>query len=178
MKSRNAFLGLMALCTFAISTTKPSPHHKPQHWVAILQHNNANIQASRIEDFAQSAAVDFSESVGHVGMIANTADMEQTEFIDCMILANVPIWLYWGNKSMPPNKYHPRLHKYLPLSSELNSPHRPLASTDATTADIKLPTGSRQKPKEDWRAYFIRKTAQQTKSIERKSNEQCSRHEN
>jgi hypothetical protein len=123
MKSRDAFLGLMALCAFAISTTKPSPHHKPQRWVAILQHNNANIQASWIEDFAQSAAVDFSESVGCVGMVANTADMEQTEFINCMILANVPIWLYWGNKSMPPNKYHPRLHKYLPLSSELNSPH-------------------------------------------------------
>jgi hypothetical protein len=178
MKSRDAFLGLMALCAFAISTTKPSPHQKPQRWVAILQRNNTSIQASWIEDFAHSAAVDFSESVGRVGMVANTADMERTEFIDCMILANVPIWLYWGNKSKPPNKYHARLHKYLPLANELNSPHRPLASADATTADVKLPTGSRQKPNEDWRAYFIRKTAQHTNLIEHESNEQRSRREN
>jgi hypothetical protein len=177
MKSRDAFLGLMALCSFAISTTKPAPHHKPQRWVTILQRNDANIQASWIEDFAHSAAVDFSESIGRVGMVANVADMERTEFIDCMILANVPIWLYWGNKNNPPNKYPTRLHKYLPLGSELASLQRPLASPNATTADIKLPAGSRQRPDEDWKAYFIRRTAQRTKFFERESNEQRSRRE-
>ena len=177
MKSRDAFLGLMALCAFAISTTKPLPHHKPQRWVTILQRNNANIQASWIEDFAHSAAVDFSESVGRVGMVANVADMERTEFIDYMILANVPIWLYWGNKYKPPNKYHARVRKYLPLSTELDSPQPPLASPHATMSNIKLPTGSRQEPNEDWKTYFIRRTAQQTKIIERESNEQRSRRE-
>jgi hypothetical protein len=175
MKSRDAFLGLMALCTFAISTTKPSPHHKPQRWAAILQHNDHTIQASWIEDFAQSAAVDFSESVGQVGMVASTADMERTEFIDCMILVNVPIWLYWGNKSKLPNKYHAHLKKYLPLLNELNPPPRPLASAEATTADIKLPIGSRQKPNEDWRAYFVQKASQRMELIEHESNEQRSR---
>ena len=101
----------------------PNLHPIITHSNGLLQCDNYTIQAFWIEDFAQSAAVDFSESVGWVGMVANTADMEQTEFVDCMIIANVLIWLYWGNKSKPPHKYHAHLHKYLPLANELNSLH-------------------------------------------------------
>jgi hypothetical protein len=177
MQSRDAFLGLIVLCTFTISTTKPVLHHNPQLWVSILQYEDASIQASWIEDLARSAATDFSKSIGQVSIIVHVSDTEQTEFIECMILTNVPIWLYWGSKDNLPIKHHARLCKYLPHTSQLSTPQRPLAPTEAISMNIKLPAGLRQRQNEDWKAYFIQRTSQQAKYIECKSNDQHSRHE-
>jgi hypothetical protein len=153
MKSRDAFVPLMALCTFAISITKPSqtiPGKSPR-WVSLLQ-AEANVHASWIEDLMQSNVADLSGRTVRAGAFIDVSSFDSSNFINSFIEAKVPIWFYWGTKHQPPFSHHRTLDRFLPKINEILSPPTP----NVNPSIIRLPHGTRQKPGETWMSYSQR----------------------
>jgi hypothetical protein len=156
MKARDAFVPLMALCTFAISTTKQSIQHQTANhvpkWVEMLQAEQ-EIHPSWIEDFSHSAAANLSETVGRIGAFIDVSTYDMANFTDVIIRANVPIWFYWGNKRENPRPHHKSLARFKPHIVDVQS-NAPLYQPDVAPLNIRLPHGSRQRSGETWRMYF------------------------
>ena len=171
MKSREGFVLLMALCSFAISLTKPpnQTSSNPPRWVELLQAQQP-IHASWIEDLMHSAVADLSGKVGRTGAFIDVSSSESARWVDSMIRANIPIWFYWGNKNQPPRAYQPSLHQFLP--NEDIHPSHPPYNPDMALLNIHLPHGSGQKPGETWKAYFQQVQAIQSDQLLRESTEQ------
>jgi hypothetical protein len=179
IKARDAFVPLMALCAFAISTTKQSIGYQPAghvpKWVEMLQAKQ-EIHPSWIEDISHSAAANLSEAVGRIGAFIDVSTFEMSNFTDSMIRANVPIWFYWGNKHEKPRSHDKSLVRFLPHTLDIQS-DTPLHQRDTALQNIRLPHGSRQKAGETWRMYFERITNIRADRLLRESAEHKARRE-
>lgn len=174
MKSRDAFVPLMALCTFAISITKPSqtiPGQSPR-WVSLLQ-AEANVHASWIEDLMQSNVADLSGRTVRMGAFIDVSSFDSSNFINSFIEAKVPIWFYWGTKHQPPLSHHRTLDRFLPKINEILSPPTP----NVDPSIIRLPHGTRQKPGETWMSYRQRMADIRKQRISQESEYQKMRRE-
>ena len=174
MKSREGFVPLMALCTFAISLTKPSSgpqtSSKTPRWVELLQAQQP-IHDSWIEDLMHSAVADLSDKVGRTGAFIDVSSSEPARWVNSMIRANVPIWFFWGDKNQPPRPYQPSLRPFLPNKEDIQ-PSNPPYMPDAALLKIRLLHGSRQKPGETWKEYFRRVQVIRSDRLQRESTEQ------
>ena len=181
MKSRDAFIPLMALCSWSISRVGDSQtaNHVPL-WADLLLREDPNIQLSWIEDLRHSMIGNFK--IPRFGSFVNAGiiDPDVKYVFAPMLRADVPIWIYWGTVSEPIGAYHPDLSKYrptmpqiqaamipprhtisnppsigLPKESSIIPPHPSILAAKS----IHLPRGSRQMPDENWIAYFERMDA-------------------
>src|ERR1700759_2291298 len=95
IKSRDAFVLLMALCSWAISLigTSLTKNNEPQ-WVDLLLQDDPTVQPSWIEDLIDSVIVDFKiYRVSSFMKVGTDEDLKHT--LMSMLRGNVPVWFYW-----------------------------------------------------------------------------------
>lgn len=147
MKSRDAFVPLMALCTFAIACAGSADG--TLRWMDILK-AKSSLEPSWFEDLTHSDVANLS--IPRVGVFLNPSVEELKGFVRPMLLANVPIWIHWGMLNSPKLDYLSSLKVYRPNKDDIEA-----ATSEKTVAD--LPKGSRQLKGENWKSYFQRMAA-------------------
>jgi hypothetical protein len=95
-KSRDAFIPLLALCSFAISMTPNFTLENPP-WAQVLERNAVHPQY--IQEIKASSVADFSDHNKRVGVIVRP-DCQWLDLVARIIGANVPVWLCWDDPSM------------------------------------------------------------------------------
>lgn len=157
MNSRDAFVPLMALCSWSISLVGASlTANKAPQWVDMLQ-ANPTVVPSWIEDLQHSMIADFN--IHRFGSFMDVTDEDVKRIIGPMLRADVPIWFYWGTASKPVMSYDRALEKYRPTHAQVDAAMIPLLQNLTVAPTVSLPKGSRQIPGEEWRSYFDRKRA-------------------
>jgi hypothetical protein len=157
MNSRDAFVPLMALCSWSISlvgallTTNNTPR-----WVNMLQ-ENPTVLPSWIEDLQHSMIANFN--IRRFGSFMDVTNDDVKRIISPMLQADVPIWFYWGTMSKPIASYDRALEKYCPSQAQIDAAMIPLLQNSKIVLTIRLPKGLRQMPGEEWRLYFDRRRA-------------------
>lgn len=157
IKSRDAFVPLMALCSWSIALVGNSmAMNKVPRWVDMLQ-ANPTVLPSWIEDLAHSMIADFT--IRRTGSFMECTDEEVKRVIGPMLRANVPIWIFWGDLSKPTMSYDRSLERYRPTTTQVHAAGLSLKQRNMITPAISLPQGTRQMPGEEWRSYFTRMAA-------------------
>ncbi|KAF7978401.1 hypothetical protein HWV62_803 [Athelia sp. TMB] len=163
MLARDAFLPLMALCSFAIAMTAGFRQDNPLWTQRLVQRG---CHTSFVEELEKSQVADFS--VERIGVfIQNTWHVQP--YVDRFIAANVPVWFVWHSKS---TFTHHQTKIFCPSEADVNrakaSPHPHLSeapslpiSTIETIPDAPkpfppLPKFSRQLVGETFKEYFAR----------------------
>ena len=178
MKSRDAFVPLMALCSWSISLVGVAESaDKDPRWVSLLRRDNQSLQLSWIEDLTNSIIADFN--IPRIGSFMDvTVDEDTMRIITPMFQSNVPIWFYWGTISHPIMSYDRKLEKYRPKKAQIEAANVKITATPAfmpaisrfsdpspppppqspaAPITVSLPKGTRQKPGETWMSYFDRR---------------------
>jgi hypothetical protein len=100
MKSRQAFIHLMALTTFYIALNVGSDSDYPE-WVDTLE-KQGNLLPDLVHQIKNSVIGDLSEAVPRVGTIVNATTIDIVAHqVRTMLTACVPVWIAWG----PINKW-------------------------------------------------------------------------
>jgi hypothetical protein len=103
LMSQDAFLPLMAMCSFAISF---HPSHPDQPisadppWVDILI-NKAKIHLEWVNQVKSSFIGDLSGNIARVGVVVNAQICKWTNTIQPLIRANVSVWVFWSSINQP-----------------------------------------------------------------------------
>ncbi|TCD67304.1 hypothetical protein EIP91_000274 [Steccherinum ochraceum] len=158
MRSRDAFVPLMAVCTMAIAIRSAEDEGKEKavevgedpdadvcpSWAVALKEKAASIDW--IGDLMASPISDLSPQTKRIGTILE-ADKEGLwwHHIPTMVKAHVPVWIYWGRLSAPLLNRIPKLPA--PLVEQLRQPEawqideilRKHASSRGTTPTSALP---------------------------------------
>lgn len=118
--ARDAFLPLMAVCSFAIAMTSDFTSANPP-WSRRL--TDKGIPPSFIDELKQSQIVDFAPD-SRCGVFIRK-DWDFQAYVDRFVSANVPIWLVW----MTPTTFtHHRMTPYCPSAAQVSearqNPHQ------------------------------------------------------
>jgi hypothetical protein len=95
MNARDAFIPLMALCSYAISLTPDFTAENPS-WVAKLQ--EMGIHPEWVQLLKDSQLADFSASNERLGVIIQPK-CKWLNRVSRMVQANVPVYILWDNSS-------------------------------------------------------------------------------
>ena len=134
LTSRDAFVPLMALCSYAISLTPSFTDENPP-WVKRLE--GQGIHPEWIQSLKTSQLADFSDTNPRLGMIIQP-NFIWLQYIPNMIRANVPLWFLWDHPKDFINS--PMIYeKYCPTKAEVHA-----AQLQRTT------NASQTSPNEDW----------------------------
>jgi hypothetical protein len=112
MKSRDAFVPLMALCSWSFSLIGVAVSaDKYPRWVSLLRQEDQSLQLSWIENLTNSIVADFS--IPRISLFMDVTVNEDTmSIITPMFQSNISIWFYWGSISHPIMSYDWKLEKY------------------------------------------------------------------
>ena len=182
MRCRDAFIPLISLCSFAISlhlTIQDTRFHIAQSWDTLLV-EQLGVHPEWVNSLQQSIVADFSPNI-RVGVIVHTPTCLWLDRIPGMLLANVPIWFYWGPFGAIPPPVKPVsgvITLYRPTSEEIDEEHQrtcnfhleghlaELAQSEPPREEIPKPERySRQKLGETWQEFFARHEVIRTRKI-------------
>ena len=143
MKSRDAFVPLMALCSWSISLIEVTASaDKYPRWVSLLRREDQSLQLSWTEDLMHSIVADFS--IPRFGSFMDvTVDEDTMSIITPMFRSNVPVWFYWGTVSNPIMSYDRKLEKYRPKKAQIEAAKMKIPATLAftsTTSHFSIPS--------------------------------------
>lgn len=155
--SRDAFVPLMAMCSFAIANNLEAHEFASSmpKWLIELASQNVNQQYLQL--IRTSIIGDFS--IERVGVVLDPFKWDCREQINRMVRGNVPVWIYWGQKwkdgvgalgdCLPPNENQVR-----EAQKKFFQPTHPQVEhvNDAPEPQ----KGSRQLRGETWRSFFAR----------------------
>jgi hypothetical protein len=200
MRARDAFIPLMALCSFAISLHLDqsdvcnlfNPNAPTPQWARYLI-DAFSVNPTWVENLRRSFVGDFTKQ--RIGAIINPYTWKHHEIIYPMILCNVPVWIYWSPSDLaagPFQEYQPTLEQLknavqcskCPRCSCLHtlgecdsSRPRPCCPTSLlprglhTIPPTSLPEqGSRQLQGESWHQFLERMEAHKHHRIEREKS--------
>ena len=114
LMARDAFVPLMAMCSYAISLTPEFNTNNPP-WVAKLE--EAGIHPEWVEQLRTSQLADFSGSNERVGVIVQPKCVWLNR-IPRMIKAGVPLWFVWDD---PTDFSNTPVAKYCPTRAEVQA---------------------------------------------------------
>ena len=191
LMSRDVFLPLMAMCSFAISF-HPSPPGRPisadPPWVDILV-NKAKIHPEWVNQVKLSFIGDLSGNFARVGVVVNAKTCKWTNNIRRLICANVPVWIFWSSINQPLQQSPaPRLSSFFPTRAEVmaaisTNKQRAEASDNhpASLNSVAVPDAvpdarfpqpnpnSRQRYGETWQQFFTREAIRHSKMAEKET---------
>jgi len=106
LKSRDAFVPLMALCSFAISyhiqpfdiTNHRNPSAQSPSWARLLV-DKCGAHPQWADNLQKSCVADFS--IQRVGVLVNPYYWKYQNSIVPMLNCNVPVWIYWSKRKAP-----------------------------------------------------------------------------
>jgi hypothetical protein len=161
MRSRDSFLLLIAMGSFAISrhSTEGERNSQKPKWMQSLQDV---VHPQYLDEIRLSAVGDFT--IPRVGtfMKAEECDSQQVRI---MIRHNVPVWIYWGSTFPLPDPiqdslvidWRPSPYQVETTKLRLDTPESQLLLADRQYLPFPpLPRYSRQRSGETWREYFKR----------------------
>lgn len=170
MRCRDAFIPLMSLCSFAISLHLPTQQTSnigTPSWARLLIEKRG-LHPEWVNSLRQSVVADFSPNT-RVGVIVHVGKCQWLSQIKAMLLAEVPVWFYWGRLGSLFSVDHPVSTRYRPTSDEILAEQaRRFPSTGQMADpqseashdredDIPKPERfSRQKRGETWQEFFAR----------------------
>jgi len=166
LKSRDAFLPLIAKCSMAIAhaTNDGSPTTSTPWWIEYLKTNH-NLHPEMLESLRQSCVGNLSHP--RVGVIVHVATCQYFNLIKTMLRVEIPIWFYWGScKSRPPKAGFKWVDSLCPTPDKVSALLMPNASSSDTSGLPQEPEPlprlpapepkSGQKPGETWQQFFDR----------------------
>ena len=117
-KSRDAFVTLSTLCSFAIAANmSPSDSDKPEpEWVTFCRGEGGHVQW--LTDLQNSFLCTFSPGF-RPGAFMHGYKSSWAQAIPAFLNANVPLWIMWGQEAMKPMDV--RMNVYLPTKMEVNN---------------------------------------------------------
>ena len=135
--SRDAFLPLMAWCTYLISydhvfITPPNKPDKVLRWEFLLHQSGMNPDS--IEELTRSELIDFLPEYPRAGLLLTYEHWQFHSMILCLRRDNVPVWIYWGKLGSSLPRYGP-LPQYIPTKDELG---RAVGARERAKADAAL----------------------------------------
>jgi hypothetical protein len=186
--SRDAFLPLIALCSYAIAQNSDSVEIRMSHpnWIKFLV-DERKIHPDWVELLRISVMNDFS--VQRAGTVFDPQRPEVWAYeVPHMIKANVPVWVFWGTRLIHPKDM--QSYRYLPTPEQVEQRRAALAKRSrpqspsheiSTQNDIPqpppLPKNSRQRPGETWQQYFKRQEETNVARRAKESSEERARRE-
>jgi len=118
LNARDAFVGLMAMCSLAIAFWDIPQSDNPP-WVRVLL-EKAGIHPEWVDQLRRSSIGDLSGRVPRVGTVVNVSECKWTHLIPMMVRANVPIWILWSTIQHPLKASPiPRLAPYFPSRDQV-----------------------------------------------------------
>jgi len=188
MRSRDAFIPLMALCSMGISfyTATLVTHGDEPRWVKILV-NERKIHPEWVQQLQNSPIADFSERVPRVGVVVDVHECQWLEQMRRLVRVKIPTWFVWStlDKSLrcSPN---PHIKIYFPNRAQVQAaienhqrqtlapplpteqlfplPSGPMAGNTSSDQHFPQPNpGSRQRYGETWQDFFARQATRHEK---------------
>jgi hypothetical protein len=123
MRSRDAFVPLMALCSFVMSFFHGVvlPPNVELLWVRALW-RTTNLHPEWLQMFQNSPILDFSGRYPRIGTVVDVSTWRYLHLIRATANAGVPVWFWWGPLS-PPMKCSPDpvLDVYFPTRDQVDA---------------------------------------------------------
>lgn len=186
MRSRDAFVPLMALCTMAIATWSKLPETATDttvetclRWAVALR--NQNVDVDWIADLMASPIADVSGATKRVGTLIR-ADGPNLwwNHLPSMIRTHVPVWILWGTISIPRNTPHcpPAMLTLKPNRLDIENAIRFQNQIFEGTANPHPPVqgGSGQIQGETWRDMLSRRDQEKQRERERREGSDAAGH--
>lgn len=163
--SRDAFVPLAALCSYAIALHPNPAESSPPAWVQLLHANG--IHPLWVENFTKTQFGRFKD-VERVGAVIHPACHWLKE-IPTMLRADVPLWFYWADGN--PQSYDRQIgafevQKFCPSAAQISDALQASQYSAPLSEPIQPEKNSRQRVDENIDAYFARKAEQMQKVIE------------
>ncbi|KAG1881332.1 uncharacterized protein F5891DRAFT_1199601 [Suillus fuscotomentosus] len=97
LRSRDAFLGIAALCTYFIMHRLESPTNSPSKWTSVLTKDpQCSIPPAWVVELSRTFVGDFTSAVPRTGTIINSAhSLGWDSDVHMFERFNVPTWVYW-----------------------------------------------------------------------------------
>jgi len=177
MGSRDAFILLVSMCSYAIARHSRDDQGIPQ-WERMLA---GRLHAQYIDELRASMVGDFT--IKRVGTFIKAEDCDATHVL-ALTKRNTPVWIYWRPDISVGMLCDPTVMEWSPNQWQIDQvkAHRdatrslPPEPFHPTGPFPKLPPYSRQRPGETWRAYFQRiGAANERFESEKESPAQCQR---
>jgi hypothetical protein len=175
VKSRNAFLSLMGLCSFLMAhfhQQEPGRAVDIMRWEPLLY--QAKFKLDYIQLIKACELVDFSASYPRAGIFIDHFDTDFQHYVSMYTKCNVPVWIRWGAVNLGPPVHRGVLGEYLPGNAEVATALRatritqeaPTSSGDQVVESVVPPCPineppeperfSQQKRGELWDEFFAR----------------------
>ncbi|KAG2045874.1 hypothetical protein BDR06DRAFT_1015224, partial [Suillus hirtellus] len=116
LRSRDAFLGISAICTYFIMTRRYRPHNEST-WTSILTNDaRCPIPSTWVVELSRTFVGDLTDVVPRTGMIINGAYGLSWD-TDVLMFEHfhVPIWVYWPPNVLPNKTWN----RYLPSAEDI-----------------------------------------------------------
>ncbi|KAG1718991.1 hypothetical protein EDD22DRAFT_963485 [Suillus occidentalis] len=116
LRSRDAFLGISALCTYFIMTRRYRPHREAT-WTSLLTNDaRCPIPSTWVTKLSRTFVGDVTDVVPRTGMIINGAYGLSWD-TDVLMFEHfhVPIWVYWPPNVVP----HKTWNRYFPSAEDI-----------------------------------------------------------
>ncbi|KAG2742036.1 hypothetical protein P692DRAFT_20703030, partial [Suillus brevipes Sb2] len=112
LRSRDAFLGISAICTYFIMTRRYRPHKESSTWTDLLTNDaRCPIPSTWVTELSRTFLGDLTDSVPRTGMIINAAyGLSWDTDVVMFEHFRVPIWVFWPPNVLPNktwNRYFP-----------------------------------------------------------------------
>jgi hypothetical protein len=173
-KSRDAFVILASLFSYAIAFTTTNPPEANPKWVQLLHENK--IHPAWVENLRKTEYADFTNTKRYGAVIH--PDCGWLNYVNMMRSHEIPLWFYWADGN--PHFYQGKtganqVHPFSPDAEQVaairaaaaessQTPHaQPQASPTVHSMHEKY---SRQIPGESWQDYFKRQDEVYRKAIE------------
>lgn len=196
LNSRNAFLPLMAWCSYTISKLNvvmdaPGNFTFVKRWEYALQQAGVNIDA--IKELKESELVDFSKDYPRAGIFMDDDFWQFHNLVKCFEKDNVPVWIRWGSVvrqysyTIPLQRLYPIPNVLQKIKAERDEASRRAAASETDASHHSAPsTGdpptnqgfpkpepySGQRPGETWQAFFARKDEKNKSRLATESDRQ------
>ena len=173
-KSRDAFVILGSLCSFAIALNPSNPHDVVPKWIRLLHENR--VHPAWVENLRKTEYADLLDTQRYGAVIHPNCGW--LNHIPTMRARHVPLWFYWAHGdphlyqgkagALHTHPFRPDEEKVAALraadtESSQTSQAPPLASQTVHSMHEK---NSRQIPGESWKDYFKRQDEVYRKAIE------------
>jgi hypothetical protein len=147
-QSVDAFVLLFAYVSFCIAICRVSDDpasislstSTQPRWLQELSAPESKIHPEFLQLLVDSPIADFTTTPQRLGTIINVSQCSWISLVPCMMIANIPIWLYWG---IPPLFVKPLVNAALEFAPR-SHPHTraPPLSVITSSQPVSLPTPS------------------------------------
>ena len=191
LRSRDAFLPLMAWCSYNISNLNavmdaPGNFTVVKRWEYALQQAGVNIDA--IKELKESELVDFSKDYPRAGVFMDNTFWQFHNLVRSFEKDNVPVWIRWSSQywhTMPLERLYPIPNVIQKIKAERDEASRraaaseipyhssPPAGAPPTNQGFPNPEPySGQRPGETWQAFFARRDEKNKSRLATESDRQ------